>query len=269
MSAAPAGTQPYKIRITPDSLYSCAKKFLDGADDIAGARQALASAMGDVGGMAGNDQTGKAWAASFDKAVHALFNALAAAVSSVDGMGQGLTRAANNVLTADHKSAIDQSRAQPYTYPLPGGIRSLPTDPAVPSTAGAGSPDWPSPLDKIPNGHQDRLRATAVDLRRAAGSLQGTALGLEEAIHQVTNLNSAASVDAMNGYFQLIWSPAAGHKPGPLYAAYQACQDLAEACDGYATHIDQAHHAVEMALPHALEGWQAGSSEPSRSQGSS
>lgn len=248
--------QPYSIRITPESLYECAKRFLRGADDIAASRQRLAWSLGGiVSGMAGNDQTGRQWAASFDKALHALFGTLSAAVTSVNGMGQGLTQAANNVLAADHRSAIGQHDGQPFAYPLPDGPYTWQTDPGIPSAAGSGSPPWPSPLDKIPNGHQDRLRSAAGDLRSAAGSLQDAAMGLESAISQVTSVNSAASVDAMTGYFGLIWSPSAGHRPGPLYAAYEACGKLAQACEGYAAQIDKAHHDVEMAIPHALEGW--------------
>lgn len=205
--------------------------------------------------MAGNDQTGKQWAASFDKALHALFGTLGAAVTSVNGMGQGLTQAANNVLAADHRSAIGQHDGQPFAYPLPDGPYTWQADPGIPAAAGSGSPPWPSPLDKIPNGHQDRLRSAAGDLRNAAGSLQDAAMGLESAITQVTSVNSAASLDAMTGYFGLIWSPSAGHRPGPLYAAYEACGKLAQACEGYAAQIDKAHHDVEMAIPHALEGW--------------
>jgi hypothetical protein len=248
--------QPYSIRITPEDLYECAKKFLSGADDIAGTRETLARTLGGiVGGMAGNDQTGKQWAASFDKALYSLFRTLGAAVTSVDGMGQGLIQAANNVLAADHKSAIGQSEGKPFSYPMPYGPYTWQADPGIPPAAGAGSPVWPSPLDKIPNGHQDRLRAAAGALRHAADSLQDSGFGLENSIAQVTNVNSAASVDAMTGYFGLIWSPGDGQKPGPLYASYESCLKLARACADYAAQIDQAHHAVEMAIPHALEGW--------------
>lgn len=248
-------TSAYRIRITPDSIYGCAKKFLNGADDIARARQTLASELGGVGGMAGNDESGKKWSASFDKATAALFQTLTAAVTSVNGMGEGLTRAANNVLAADHKSSVGQSDGTPFSYPMPEGPYTWGTVPSIPSAAGAGSPAWPSPLNKIPNGHQDRLRAAAGDLHRAASSLQTVGLDLEQAMYQVSSLNSAASVDAMNGYFQLIWSPSSGHKPGPLYAAYEGCLKLAQFCETYASQIDTAHHNVEMALPHALEGW--------------
>jgi hypothetical protein len=253
----PAGPgQPYNIRITPESLYECAKEFLRGADDIARTRERLAWALGSiVSGMAGNDQTGKQWAASFDRALHALFGTLSASVTSVNGMGRGLTQAANNVLAADHRSAIGQPYGQRFSYPVPYGPYTWQTDPAIPSAAGSGSPAWPSPLDKIPNGHQDRLRATASDLRNAAGSLQEAARGLESAIAHVTSFNSAASVDAMTGYFGLIWSPTAGQKPGPLYTSYEACLKLAQVCEGYAAQIDKAHHDVEMAIPHALKGW--------------
>lgn len=253
----PGGTgQPYRIRITPESLYECAKKFARGADGIAGTRESLARSLGGtVGGMAGNDQTGKHWAASFDKALHALFGTLGAVVTSINGMGQGLTQAANNVLAADHRSSVGQNHGQPMAYPMPAGSYTGQADPGIPSAAGTGSPSWPSPLDKIPNGHQDRLRAVAGDLRNAATALQDSGLSLESAISQVTDSNSAASVDAMNGYFALIWSPSAGRKPGPLYAAYEACLKLAKACDDYAAQIDKAHHDVEMAIPHAMEGW--------------
>jgi len=178
-----AGLQPYSIRITPESLYECAKAFPRGADDIADARARLAQALdGVVGGMASNDQTGKQWAASLDKALHALFGTLSAAVTSVNGLGQGLVQAANNVLVADHRSAIGRQDGQPFAYPLPYGPYTWQTDPGIPSAAGSGSPIWPSPLDKIPNGHQDRLRAAAGDLRSAAGSLQAAAMALEGAI---------------------------------------------------------------------------------------
>lgn len=248
--------RPYRIRITPESLYECAKKFLRGADDIAGTRETLARALSGVtSGMAGNDQTGKQWAASFDKALHSLFKTLSAAVTSVNGMGQGLTQAANNVLAADHRSAVSQLHGEPFSYPMPYGPYIWQADPGIPSAAGSGSPIWPSPLNKIPNGHQDRLRNAASDLRSAANSLQDAALGLESAIAQVTNFNSAASLDAMTGYFGLIWSPAAGQQPGPLYAAYEACVKLAQVCESYAAQIDKAHHDVEMAIPHAMKGW--------------
>ncbi|MBO0802100.1 MAG: hypothetical protein J2P25_03370 [Nocardiopsaceae bacterium] len=244
--------QPYRIRITPESLYECAKKCLRGADDVAVTRERLARALGGItSGMAGNDQAGKQWAASFDRALQSLFRALTAAVTSVDGMGQGLTQAANNVLAADHRSAVDQSHGDPFSYPMPCGPYVWQADPGIPSAAGSGSPPWPPPLDKIPNGHQDRLRQAASDLRSAACSLQDAGSGLESAITQVTDLNSSASVEAMTGYFRRIWSPAAG----PLYVAYEACLKLAQACEGYAAQIDQAHHAVEMAIPHALKGW--------------
>jgi hypothetical protein len=211
----------------------------------------LLAALLDTHGMAGTDDIGSSWGASYDGAVEAVRLASQDLVNAFFQLAALLEQTAINYDGADASSVpgaparVAKNRWTRTSVPL--------GDP--PSAVGQGCPDphgWSLLQHAIgmlwPNGHQDLLRASARAWTAAADRLQSLSGFIGEAAQRVLLQRAPeaeaafTAVDAMTAHV------------ADVASAYRR---IADACDEYAEHLDRAHHQIISEITGFLE-WSAG-----------
>ena len=189
-------------------------------------------------GMAGSDDVGTEWGASYDAAAEQ-------ATQATEDIGN----ACYQLATLLEQTGINYDSADQAS--VPGGAmrhevarwkRSATTLGSLPSAMGAGVPapgGWSllqHAVGKLwPDGHQDRLRTAAGLWQRAGDQLDALVPDIERAATDLM-LQRAPEVDDA---FTVI-DAMAGHV-AELADSYRR---IGAACAGYAHHLDAAHHAI-------------------------
>jgi hypothetical protein len=239
----PGGTG--KVNISPSDVAASAKVFYNAQTDLYNAWYALQTTLDDNSGMAGNDDLAHTFNDPYSKGTNAAWSALRASILTLGGISTGLTRSANNFVTAEHDSTAG-TKGPPTLFaqePVTEDLSMATTDSAI----GSGDGVWflPGPLSKFwPNADTGKLRnaakgwhdaATAVDtLTQHAGS---SLTGLE------TTDDSVASI---NAFWAQVYTP--GDNTTVLAGTHQICQALGDACGKYADAVDSAHSQIKDAL---------------------
>ena len=225
------------------------------ADPLTDAVGAAVEVVSAGGGMAGDDPAAAQWAASYDRLGPAAIAAAEDVINACYRVAAMLAATARNYARAEAASTV-------RGHPSVAAVASLPDDtriglPAgVPSAVGGGSGSpagWNFVVHHLggyvwPNGHQDRLRATAAAWRTSAEALEDHAFA-------ATVVDLRPLVDALpEGRDIATVCNALGEH---LQAVARTHRALAHACSRLADHIDQAHSRVEHELGELL-AWTAG-----------
>lgn len=237
--------------VEPDTLYSSSVKFLD--LQVAGDRitRYLAGNLAPTGGMAGDDEAGRAFAKSYDAAAASVMTGLARGSTQLGGLASGLLQMAVNYWQADAHSSFGRP-----------GMKTAPNAAEcdrsavghVPTAVGAGHSDVPEILRKFwPAGDTGKLREAAGVWRTGAGLVDQLIARGFTVTCAVTGSNTGDAVDAFArswgrlGGAQCYGSPSAG---APLLAnVSMACRALASACDEYASRVErQRRHLEHLAI---------------------
>ncbi|MDT4951606.1 MAG: hypothetical protein QOJ37_4201 [Pseudonocardiales bacterium] len=208
----------------------------------------------DSGAMAGDDAAGTQWASRYDQAA---WSALAATQDVVNG---AIKLAGLFAQTARNYAAADSASTAGARPALSAGVADLPgpgelvLSTSAPSAAG-GSGDTPTGWGLVrhlvgyvwPDGHQDRLRATAAVWRSAADALVLPA-NMAETAYLSAVADRLPEGDDMRTVCLAMY-----RRIGSLASAYRT---LAQACDDYAHHLDEVHHEIIGELTSLVE-WTA------------
>jgi hypothetical protein len=208
----------------------------------------------DSGAMAGDDAAGTQWASRYDQAA---WSALAATQDVVNG---AIKLAGLFAQTARNYAAADSASTAGARPALSAGVADLPgpgelvLSTSAPSAAG-GSGDTPTGWGLVrhlvgyvwPDGHQDRLRATAAVWRSAADALVLPA-NMAETAYLSAVADRLPEGDDMRTVCLAMY-----RRIESLASAYRT---LAQACDDYAHHLDEVHHEIIGELTSLVE-WTA------------
>lgn len=237
--------------VKPDTLYSSSVKFLDlqGAGErITGY---LTGGLAPTGGMAGDDEAGRAFAKSYDAAAGSVMTGLARGSTQLGGMAAGLLQMAVNYWKADAHSSFGAP-----------GMKTAPNAPEcdpsavghVPTAVGENHSDVPSILRKFwPQGDTGKLREAAGVWRTGAGLVDGLISRGFSVTCDVTGSNTGDAIDA----FAKSWGQLGGaacygsvSADAPLLANVSGtCRALASACDDYASRVEgQRKHLEHLAI---------------------
>jgi hypothetical protein len=136
------------VKVTPADVNSAAGTFATQQDVLEKAWSTLEGALAGAEGMVGNDGGAQKFAARYDPAAKAAWDAFGAALRTLGGVATGLVTTANNYLKADaHSTATGGGAATPQLYPPPVVI----ADELMPGPAqaeGPGHSDVPDFLAK-------------------------------------------------------------------------------------------------------------------------
>ncbi len=192
------------FHVVPDSLFHASLKFLDLQAASSRILGGLGQGLGPTGGVAGNDDAGRAFGTRYNPAAHSVNNGLASANKQLGDFADGLLAMAFNYLRAEMGSnfLVPQAFGD-------GPQRSCRTDEQAVAVARAEGVGQESTLPLIgqfwPQGDPDRLRHAATTWRQVAAlseelSRRGTAI-----VAEVTDANSGNAIDA----FAQAWQPMA------------------------------------------------------------
>ncbi len=211
----------------------------------------LQATLDGMAGMAGSDDVGSSWGASYDAAAASASRTTEDTCNACYQLAALLEQTAINYEGADAAS-VPGSSARAAANRWAAATTSLGE---VPSAVGQGTPQpggWSLLQHAIgnlwPNGHQDLLRAAAAGWERAAGQLEVLVADIGQAARQVMLQRAPESDDAFTAVDAM-----AGHM-SELASSYRS---LGAACAGYAGHLDQAHHQIISEIESFLE-WTAG-----------
>jgi hypothetical protein len=223
------------IQVTPSDLATSAKYFYVGQQNLANAWQTLLTSLDANAGFAGDDDPAKSFDAKYEPAVQAAWKALRSATLTLGGISLGLTQTANNFLAADHHSSAQKHSNQPAFEPEP--VTSDMYVPPPASAIGPGETVWflPGPLARFwPNAHTDKARGAAGAWHDAAAAISSASQAAESALVMLESSDDTSQ--AINNFWSQVYSP--GDNRTVLAGAQQLCQSLGDACDKYATAID-------------------------------
>lgn len=234
------------VDVTPDEVNSAAGTFAKQQDQLGDVWSNLASSLSP--GMAGNDGGAQKFAAKYDPAAKAVWQAFGSAVRVIGGTAKGLVQTANNYVKAEEHSTTGQKPGS-AKYPPPMVADDITVggpDPA--EGAGHSSvPDWLAQY--WPNGDPDQLRAAATAWRTARDGVRDVTTTLHGAVSSITDYNSADDLEQMQAFWDSLAKP--GDKKAILTGLHDACDSISKACDAYAKAIDDARGNLETALAEA------------------
>jgi hypothetical protein len=241
-----------KIKIDTDQIEDAADVFgTQVAQGVFDAASTLAFASS--GGMAGNDDAGDTWSASYDQAAKTVMGVTADVINGSYKLASMLLLTGDNHKRADELSRMNHSGVPPQY--LPKTYTSSSVDPfTLPASGGAGS-DTPTGWSIVqhlvgyawPGGHQDTLRSTAKAWNTAADAIVEAGTPILGATAELLVQNSPEMDNAG------IVARSMGTHLNDLATAYRS---LGGACDSYATYLDTAHKDATDELISLLE-WTA------------
>ena len=221
--------------------YALAARTVGG--EIAGDTVMIAENLGyDLAGcygMAGTDDVGSQWGASYDVAAAAAQSATHDAANAMFCVAALLEQTGINYAGAEAACIPWETAAQSAAR---WAASSAPAPAPLPSAVGGGVPPpsgWSLLQHAIgrvwPDGHQDLLREAARAWRSAAHTMEAIAPDLDSAINEVAAQRAPEVDDAV-----AVMRSAQGR----LLALGGRYRELAAACDDYAHRLDQAHSAI-------------------------
>jgi hypothetical protein len=214
----------------------------------------LQRALGSTGAMAGTDPGGTTWAASYDHAATATFDAMTEANDACFTLAAMLEMTGfNHGMAENHSNPSGHAPTPPdiTTYTAPGEFMCYARPPSA--AGGSGSPPhgWGLIQHLVgcvwPNGHQNKLHKAAHAWSSAAHRLDTAARFVPEAVHAVRSQRSPEVDDAVT-----VCQAMAQH----IQDISSSCRSLATACSDFAHYIDKAHRDMEQELVELLE-WTA------------
>jgi len=224
------------FQVVPDSLFHASLKFLDLQAASGRILGGLGQGLGPTGGMAGNDNAGRAFGASYNPAAQSVSNGLASSNKQLGDIADGLLAMAFNYLQAEMGSNFMVPQA------IGGGPqRSCRTDEqavAVPAAVGAGQESSLPLIGQFwPQGDPGRLRHAATTWRQVAALTEELGRRGATVVIEATNGNTGKAIDA----FAESWTPMSKL----LSEITTVSRALAVASETYAQQIDDQRQTIE------------------------
>ncbi|MER5642211.1 restriction endonuclease fold toxin-2 domain-containing protein [Kitasatospora sp. NPDC002227] len=205
----------------------------------------LVGSLDDAAGMAGDDDTGHAFATKYDPVAQSVVNALGRAVAQLGGTANGLyTMAVNYTRT---EADIAASMMQPEQLPQSSDPQCDDQAKDVQIPTAVGHQNWA--VREIiarfwPQGDPDKLRQAGTDWKRLAQLVSRLGTEGDQLAQAVTTSSTASAVDSFATNWRAMHDGCA--PSGPLLntltsTAYQ----LGEACETYAKGIDDLRDKLE------------------------
>lgn len=239
------------IRHQTEKFVNASQRMVDLRDLVFNMLSLLFDELGDSGGMAGDDEAGRAFAAVYKPAVEAVFDK-AGYAHQVMANGAGvLLTSAENFLKSESKIAKELLEANPSQADI-GYQPRHDCSPRSSHNAGdipevVGETNWANQhlLNSRFHGASEKVRNVAGSWRAASRILNDAYWDSEAAWSKATLDQAGKTADAVENFFRKF----VGKTPPPTEVSEDetlmanlptACKMIANACDAYADHIDTA-----------------------------
>ncbi|NVN50315.1 hypothetical protein [Mycobacterium sp. DL] len=217
------------------TYYAVGRGLFDKAGKLYDAFNVNVAALGATGSMAGTDDSGTAWAASYDERVGELLGAVNDLVTAMENYGGVVIQAGHNHAVAEHNATPGSQGSAPTKPPEPpstAGVLSVPPSAGGP---GSGLVDTVGLMAQVgvpvPDGDTDKVATAAGAWDRLA------------TVYQTTTIAEALEVDARS--FRDTRSPEVEYIVRDLEELRDAttsvldgCAELARSCRDYRSALD-------------------------------
>ena len=253
-----------RVDITPETVDKAARNFATGQQDLIKAYTTLSQKLAaHSAGMAGFDKAAHQFAAFYDPAAKAAFQAFHTAIEALGGTSLGLTQTINNHLAADHHSRTDNTGGPLPRYPAHPVTQNFAVAAAPPSVIGAMSwaphttvplirvklphlPGWVDDLigtsDDWPQGNPQMFDQTGDAWHEAAKEIGQVASWLNWTVTTILDPTDNAEHTAVANYWATLYRPA--DSTTVISGLSTMCEALANACHEYADAIREATKIV-------------------------
>lgn len=222
--------------VDPETFYLVGKRLYELAGQMYDAFAVNVAILGETGAMAGSDDAGTAWAASYDARAREILDAVDDLTVAMENYGGVVIQAGHNHAMAEH-NATPAGGAPPVRPPEPASVAGVLTAP--PSAGGPGEGLIDNALGlvdqigvPVPDGDTDKVDTAAQAWDRLA------------TVYQITTVPEALDVQA--GIFSNTSTPEVqyiGKDLGELRdaanAILAACGELAQSCQDYRAALDE------------------------------
>ncbi|ABM11954.1 WXG100-like domain-containing protein [Mycolicibacterium vanbaalenii] len=231
--------------VDPDTFYAVGKGLFEKAGKLYDAFNVNVAILGDTAAMAGTDDTGTAWAASYDQRVGEILAAVNDLTRAMDNYGGVVIQAGYNHAVAEHNATLGNTEPAPVKPPEPVSAAGVLTAP--PSAGGPGS----GLLDNV--GLMQQVGVPVPDGDTAKVSKAGEAWDRLATVYQTTTVAEGLGVDARA--FRETRSPEVEYIVSDLDELRQAtsavldgCAELAQSCRDYKAALDDLRSTLERIL---------------------
>ncbi|KDN85589.1 hypothetical protein KCH_26060 [Kitasatospora cheerisanensis KCTC 2395] len=236
------------FHVDPSQMIVSSAGFTDLQTWAAQIHSGLVGSLDDAAGMAGDDDTGRAFAARYDPAAQSVVNALGRVFGQLGGTANGLYSMAMNYIRTD--ADVAESMMQPQELPKSSDPQCEQEPRAVTIPTAVGRQNWAvrEIIAKFwPQGDPVKLRQAGQDWKRAAQLFSQLGAEGDARVRAVTSSSTAQAVDSMAANWAKVHDGCA--TSGPLLNTMQhVAHQLGVACEAYATGIEDLRDTLENLL---------------------
>lgn len=228
--------------VDPETFYAVGKSLFEKAGRLYDAFNVNVAILGDTAAMAGTDDTGTAWAASYDQRVSEILSAVNDLTQAMENYGGVVLQAGHNHAIAEYNATPVNIGPAPVKPPEPVSSAGILTAPPSAGGPGSGLLDNVGLMQQVgvpvPDGDTDKVSIAADAWDRLA------------TVYQTTTVAEGLSVDARA--FRDTRSPEVEYIVRDLEelreatsAVLDGCSELAQSCREYKGGLDDLRTTLE------------------------
>lgn len=222
--------------VDPDMYYAVGNGLFEKAGKLYDAFSVNINILGDTGSMAGSDDDGKAWAASYDERAKEVLGATNDLIKALENYGGVVIQAGYNHAVAEHHATPGNTGPAPAKPPEPAGIDGTLSAPPAAGGPGGGIVDEAVGLVSqigvpVPDGNTEKISKAADAWDRLATVYQVKTVveGLDVAARGFSDTHSPEVEYIVQDLQQL---------RDATSAVVDGCAELAESCREYKSALD-------------------------------
>ncbi|MGW2393924.1 restriction endonuclease fold toxin-2 domain-containing protein [Streptomyces lydicamycinicus] len=244
LEAAHRGNAVSGFHVDPPKMLVSSAGFTDLHSWASQIHRALVGSLDDAAGMAGDDDTGRSFAAKYDPAAQAFVDALGKGLGQLGGTANGLYTMAMNYIRTDADVAAKFMKPQQLPASSNPQCDEEPKKIEIPTAVGQANWVVREIIAQFwPQGDPDKLRQAAKDWRHVGELVSRLGTEGDKLIRSVTASSEAKAVDSCAANWRKMHNGGANRPL--LNALATSAQNLARACDAYATGIDDLRDTLE------------------------
>jgi hypothetical protein len=229
--------------VDPEMYYAVGNGLFDKAGKLYDAFSVNINILGDTGSMAGSDDDGKAWAASYDERAKEVLGAADDLIKALENYGGVVIQAGYNHAVAEHNATPGKTGPAPAKPPEPAGIDGALSAPPAAGGPGEGIVDEAVGLVSqigvpVPDGDTEKISKAADAWDRLATVYQVKTVveGLDVAARGFSDTHSPEVEYIVHDLHQL---------RDATSAVVEGCAELAESCREYKSALDDLRTQIE------------------------
>lgn len=227
--------------VDPETFYGVGARLFELAGDMYDAFQVNVTMLGETGAMAGSDDAGTAWAASYDARVGEVLGAVNDLTLALENYGGVIIQAGYNHAVAEH-NATPGAGAPPVKPPEPVSVAGVLSAPPSAGGPGKGLIDNAIGLADqvgvpVPDGDTEKIDKAAQAWDRLATVYQ------TKTVVEALEVNARRFSDTKSPEVELIGRDLLELRDATK-AILDSCAELSKSCNDYRTALDELRNSI-------------------------